>query len=137
MYCLHDPGTRLIFKCAPLVLLVGIEPTTTAVSAGRLAAGVLLSWSPPPRLASPSLPRAPFGSAFLVSLARSALQPLPPPCPSFRKSSSPDFPVRHLAFVAAGLRPPCVAPDFPIREVRLIPPSCPPPPPWRSCCHWR
>ena len=49
-----------MFNFAPLVPLAGIEPTTTAPTAGPLAAGVLLSWSNLRRVAPFSLPPAPF-----------------------------------------------------------------------------
>ena len=41
-YC-PNQGTMLVFKCALLAPLVGIDPTTTGGLTGRLAAGVLLS----------------------------------------------------------------------------------------------
>ena len=40
-FCRHYPSTRLVFKCAPRMLLVGIEHTNTARAAGRLAAWVI------------------------------------------------------------------------------------------------
>ena len=66
MYSTHDPGTKLVFKCSPLVLLLGMESSPTVPSAGRLAARVILSWSAPSRSASPPLPCVSFSPPSLL-----------------------------------------------------------------------
>ena len=100
MYCLDDPGTRLVFKCASLMLLVGMEPTTTARSAGCLAARVLLSWFP--RCVSLLLhcPKLILSPTYWP---RSRLLPFVP-CPTLS-------PAPHAFFPEFSARPPMIQPE--------------------------